>query len=159
MPPGNNFKLSNGNPMTQSVLILCTGNSCRSQMAQIIWAHLGNGNWNAYSAGSNPSGYVHPLALRALEEIGLPTGGLESKHVDLFVDQKIALAVTVCDNARENCPVMPGASLTLHWPFDDPADAVGSDEDKIVVYRRVRDEIYERIKAYLADESPRSKEF
>lgn len=118
-------------------------------MAQVIWAHLGRGHWQAFSAGSAPSGYVHPLALEALKEIGLPDDGLESKHVDQFADERIDLAVTVCDNARENCPVMPGAGQTLHWPFDDPADATGTDEEKMVVFRRVRDEIYSRIENYL----------
>ncbi len=120
-------------------------------MAQVIWQQLGQGVWEADSAGSKPSGYVHPLALTALSEIGLPTENLSSKSVEQFIDQKIDLAVTVCDNAATDCPVLPNANQTLHWPFDDPADATGSDEEKMKVFRRVRDEIYSRIKQYLTD--------
>jgi len=133
----------------KKVLILCTGNSCRSQMAQVIWQDLGGGDWKAESAGSKPSGYVHPLALVAIEEIGLSVEGLESKSVDPFADKEIELAVTVCDNAKEACPVLPGVAQTLHWPFDDPADATGSDDQKMEVFRRVRDEIREKISDYL----------
>ena len=118
-------------------------------MAQVIWQKLGAGNWQADSAGSKPSGYVHPLALKALAEIDLPTEGLTSKSVEQFFEQPIDLAVTVCNNAAEACPVLPGAALTLHWPFDDPADAVGTEEEKMKVFRRVRDEIYQAISQYL----------
>jgi arsenate reductase len=135
--------------MTQHVLILCTGNSCRSQMAQVIWQQLGQGDWNAESAGSRPAGYVHPLALKALEEIGLDISGLHSKSVDQFSGQEFDLAVTVCDHAKEACPVLPGVETTLHWPFEDPANATGSDEEKMDCFRRVRDQIRQRIKEYL----------
>lgn len=132
-----------------NVLILCTGNSCRSQMAQVIWQHLGGGDWKAESAGSKPSGYVHPLALEAIKEIDLSIDGLESKSVEPFLEKEITLAVTVCDNAKEACPVLPGVAETLHWPFDDPADATGTDEEKMKVFRRVRDEIHAKISEYL----------
>ena len=118
-------------------------------MAQVIWQHLGQGQWTADSAGSKPSGYVHPLALVAIKELDLSDQGLTSKNVDQFLDQKIDLAVTVCDNAKEACPVLPGVHETLHWPFDDPADAEGTDDEKMLVFRRVRDEIHEKIKNYL----------
>jgi arsenate reductase len=118
-------------------------------MAQVIWQQLGQGEWQSDSAGSKPSGYVHPMALSALTEIGMPTEGLSSKSVDLFLDQEIDLAVTVCDNAATDCPLLPGAAKTLHWPFDDPADATGSDDEKMKVFRRVRDEIHQKIKNYL----------
>lgn len=130
------------------VLILCTGNSCRSQMAEAIWKNLGGDDWQVDSAGSKPAGYVHPNALAAIKEIGLPTTGLVSKSIDQFADQKIDIAVTVCDNAKEACPVVPGARM-LHWPFDDPADATGSEEEQMNVFRRVRDEIHSAIDAYL----------
>ena len=135
--------------MNKRVLILCTGNSCRSQMAQVIWQQLGQDDWNAESAGSKPAGYVHPLAFKALEEIGLDISGLHSKSVDQFSGQKFDLAVTVCDHAKEACPVLPGVETTLHWPFEDPANATGSDEEKMDCFRRVRDQICERIKEYL----------
>ena len=118
-------------------------------MAQVIWQQLGAGQWIAESAGSRPSGYVHPLAITALEEIGLPTEGLSSKSVDQFFDKPIELAVTVCDHAKEACPVFPGVQESLHWPFEDPADAVGTDEEKMATFRLVRDQIKTRISEYL----------
>lgn len=122
-------------------------------MAQVIWQHLGNGEWVAQSAGSKPSGYVHPLALKAIAEIGLPTNGLSSKSVEHFLEQPIDLVVTVCDHAKDACPVLPGVDQTLHWPFEDPADAIGSDEEKMLSFRQVRDQIYQKISAYLKAES------
>jgi len=131
------------------VLIVCTGNSCRSQMAQALWNDLGGSEWVAESAGSNPAGFIHPLAIQALREIGLSTDGLTSKSTGEFLDQEIDLAVTVCDHAKENCPVFPGAKEVLHWPFDDPAQAAGSDEHKMKFFRRVREEIKTKINSYL----------
>ena len=131
------------------VLILCTGNSCRSQMAQAIWNQLGEGEWEAFSAGSKPAGYVHPMAIALLKEIDLPVVGLVSKSVDEFADQKFDLVVTVCDNAKSDCPIFAGATKTLHWPFEDPNDAEGSDEEKMKVFRSVAELIRGRISAYL----------
>ena len=137
------------------VLILCTGNSCRSQMAEALWESLGRGNWQSESAGSKPSGYVHPLAIEAMRELGIDISTNISKSLDPFQDEAFDLVVTVCDHARESCPHFPGAKQTLHWPFDDPADASGADEEKLVVFRRVRDEIKEKIQTYLDSLSPR----
>lgn len=131
------------------VLILCTGNSCRSQMAETLWHALGNGAWESVSAGSKPSGYVHPLAIRAMQELDIDLSQNTSKSLEQFRDEAFDLVVTVCDNARESCPVFPGTKETLHWPFDDPADATGTDDEKMVVFRRVRDEIKEAIQNYL----------
>lgn len=135
------------------VLILCTGNSCRSQMAEELWESLGQGEWEAESAGSKPSGYVHPLAIEAMRELEIDLSENTSKHLDQFTEQKFDLVVTVCDNAKESCPVFSGATQTLHWPFDDPADATGTDEEKMKTFRRVRDEIKTKIQTFLADES------
>ncbi len=135
------------------VLILCTGNSCRSQMAEELWESLGKGEWEAESAGSKPSGYVHPLAIEAMRELEIDLSENTSKHLDQFTEQNFDLVVTVCDNAKESCPVFSGATLTLHWPFDDPADATGTDEEKMKTFRRVRDEIKTKIQTFLADES------
>lgn len=132
------------------VLILCTGNSCRSQMAEALWNSLGGGAWQAVSAGSRPAGYVHPLAIRAMAERGLDIAHYRSKSVDEFRTEPFDLVVTVCDNARDACPIFPGAKQTLHWPFDDPAYATGTDEEQLVEFRRVREEIRERISTYLA---------
>ncbi len=135
--------------MKKRVLILCTGNSCRSQMAEALWEKLAQGEWESESAGSKPSGYVHPLAIRAMNELGIDISAAESKSLDRFQDRPFDLVVTVCDNARESCPVFSGAKETLHWPFDDPADATGTDDEKMSVFRRVRDQIQDRIQAFL----------
>ncbi|MBA3314429.1 MAG: arsenate reductase ArsC [Planctomycetota bacterium] len=131
------------------VLILCTGNSCRSQMAECLWNDLSGGEWEAVSAGSNPAGYVHPLAVKAMGELGSDLSSAESKHLDRFVNEPFDLVVTVCDNARESCSVFPGATKTLHWPFRDPAHATGTDDEKMTVFRSVRDEIRDRIASFL----------
>ncbi|PQO33797.1 arsenate reductase ArsC [Blastopirellula marina] len=131
------------------VLILCTGNSCRSQMAEALWAKLGQGEWEAHSAGSKPSGYVHPLAIAAMQELGIDISAYQSKSAQEFQQQPFDLVVTVCDNAKETCPVYPGAKETLHWPFEDPADATGTDDEKLPTFRRIRDEIRAKIADYL----------
>jgi len=119
-------------------------------MAQVIWQDLAGSQALVESAGSAPAGYVHPLAIEALRELQLPTEGLASKPLEPFLEQTIDLAVTVCDHAQQACPNLPHVKNRLHWPFDDPADAVGSDEEKMQVFRRVRDEISNRISQYLA---------
>ena len=118
-------------------------------MAEVIWKKLGLGQWQTASAGSKPSGYVHPLALKAIEELDLSTEGLTSKSVDQFLDQPIDLAVTVCDHAAEACPALPHAGQTLHWPFEDPADATGTEAEQFEFFRKVRDQILAKISAYL----------
>ena len=133
------------------VLILCTGNSCRSQMAEALWNELGRGQWRAESAGSKPAGYVHPLAIQAMQELGVDLSTAQSKHVDQFAGEKFDLVVTVCDNAKEACPVFVGSPKAFHWPFDDPAHAEGTDEQKMAVFRRVRDEIREKIAAWMRE--------
>ncbi|MFN0198590.1 MAG: arsenate reductase ArsC [Planctomycetaceae bacterium] len=135
------------------VLILCTGNSCRSQMAEGLWNRLGTGAWEAFSAGSKPAGYVHPLAIRAMSELQIDISRNTSKHLSEFESQPFDLVVTVCDNAKESCPVFLGARMTLHWPFDDPAHAQGCDEEKMAEFRRVRDEISDRIRQFLESET------
>jgi arsenate reductase (thioredoxin) len=134
------------------VLILCTGNSCRSQMAEALWRSLGNRSWESTSAGSNPAGYVHPLAIRAMRELGIDISKNVSKSLDAFKGLPFDLVVTVCDNAKESCLVFPGAAAMLHWPFDDPAKATGSDDEKMVEFRRVRDEIQTKIKNWMKRE-------
>ena len=131
------------------VLILYTGNSCRSQMAEALWESLGNGAWESESAGSKPSGYVHPLAIKAMQELNIDISSHQSKSLEQFRDQNFDLVVTVCDNAKESCPVFTGAQQTFHWPFDDPADATGPEEEQMLFFRRVRDEIQNKISTYL----------
>lgn len=134
----------------KTVLILCTGNSCRSQMAEVLWNQLGAGRWQASSAGTKPAGYVHPLALEALTERGLSVSGLTSKSTDQFQGQTFDLVVTVCDSAQADCPVFLGKRV-LHWPFYDPARATGTNAEQMNVFRRVRDQIAWQIAEYLAD--------
>jgi arsenate reductase len=131
------------------VLILCTGNSCRSQMAEGLWRKLGGSEWEAVSAGSDPSGYVQPLAIRAMQEVGVDLGDARSKSAAEFADHAFDLVVTVCDHARESCPAFPGAARTLHWPFEDPSDAPGSEPERLAEFRRIRDRIEARIRRFL----------
>jgi len=132
------------------ILFLCTGNSCRSQMAQAIMNRLGRGRFEAFSAGSKPAGYVHPLAIRTLADANLPTDGLRSKSWDEFRGRAFDFVITVCDRAKESCPVLPGQPITAHWGFEDPAEATGTDEQKRLVFRRIFGEIQARIGLFLA---------
>ncbi len=133
----------------KSVLILCTGNSCRSQMAEGLWNHLGDGQWIAHSAGSDPTGYVHDLAKVAMSNVGLDISQARSKSLTEFAATPLDLVVSVCDNAKASCSALPQATQTLHWPFDDPADATGDDSTKLEYFERVRDQISNSIKEYL----------
>ena len=133
----------------KKVLFLCTGNSCRSQMAEAVLNRIGAGRFEAVSAGSKPAGYVHPLALRLLRELGHPVDGLRSKSMDEFRDSRFDAVITVCDRAKEACPVWPGAEM-IHWSFEDPADAAGTDEQKLIVFRRIFNEIQQRLRLYIA---------
>lgn len=133
------------------VLILCTGNSCRSQMAEGLWNQLGRGEWEAVSAGSKPSGYVHPLAIKTMKSIGVDLANARSKHVDEFDGVPFDLVVTVCDNAKESCPYFPNAKQTLHWPFEDPAEFRGSESEVEAGFARVRDQIASRITDFLRE--------
>ena len=128
----------------KTVLFLCTGNSCRSQMAEAI-VNTRYPEWKAFSAGTKPAGYVHELAIEALREIGVSHTG-ESKHIDDLPTRDFALVVTVCDSAAEECPVWPGkAGRRVHHGFVDPAKAEGSLEERKQVFRQVRDEMLEVI--------------
>ena len=131
------------------VLILCTGNSCRSQMAEALFEQLASGLWKADSAGTNPSGYVHPMAVKAMSERGADLSQNSSDHVDVYANTTYDLVVTVCDNANETCPVFPGGTDVRHWPFPDPADAEGSDAEVFGVFTQVRNDIASRIQLFL----------
>ena len=134
--------------MKPSILVLCTGNSCRSHMAEGILQKALGDNFRVVSAGSNPAGYVHPLAIKALSEIGIDISANTSKHLDTFLEDDIETVITVCGNADQACPTFPGQMNRHHWPFDDPAHAEGSDEEKMAMFRRVRDEIQAVFGAY-----------
>ena len=130
------------------VLILCTGNSCRSHLAEGILRAASGDFLEVASAGSKPAGYVHPLAIRALREIGIDISAHTSKHLDEFTARPVETVITVCGNADQVCPVFPGQLNRHHWPFDDPAHAAGTDDEKFAVFRRVRDEIRRVFTAY-----------
>ena len=131
------------------VLFLCTGNSCRSQIAEaIVNARLPQ-QWEAHSAGTRPAGYVHPMAIQVLREIGIEHAG-RSKSVDEIRDIPFDLVVTVCDSAAEDCPLWLGKGRVIHHSFFDPAKAEGTEEERLAVFRRVRDEIKEWALPFLA---------
>lgn len=133
-----------------AILILCTGNSCRSHMAEGILRHAAGELLDVHSAGSNPTGYVHPKAIAALAEIGIDISGHRSKHMNNFLDQHIHTVITVCGNADQACPMFPGQMNRYHWGFNDPAHATGTEEEMMTEFRRVRDQIKLVFEAYAA---------
>jgi arsenate reductase len=132
------------------VLILCTGNSCRSQLAEGVLRAAAGDAFDVASAGSKPAGFVHPLAVRVMAEIGIDLSAHRSKSMHDFLDRPVETVITVCGAADQACPVFPGQVNRHHWPFDDPAHAPGTDEEKLAVFRRVRDEIRRQFEAYAA---------
>lgn len=142
----------NNNKM--KILILCTGNSCRSQMAEGFFRRylhdrgLLDAAYAVRSAGLDPGG-VHPLAIRVMAEVDIDISHQTSKHLERFVNEEFDYIITVCDNAAAKCPVFPGPGTRLHWPFDDPAKAAGSDDEILTVFRKVRDEMSEKISRWL----------
>lgn len=133
------------------VLFLCTGNSCRSQMAEGLVNYYLSKEWKAYSAGTRPSGYVHPMAIEAMAEIGIDISNNRSQSPDEFRSKKFDLVVTVCDNAAEDCPVWLGEGEVAHISFPDPAEATGTDTEKMEIFRSVRDDIRRRVFYFLAN--------
>jgi len=131
------------------VLLLCTGNSARSQMAEGLLRHDGGERFEVSSAGTRPS-QVRPEAVEAMREIGVDISGHRSKSVDEFLGQKFDYVITVCDNAKESCPVFPGETERIHWSFDDPAVATGDESSRLAVFGRVRDEIRARLREFIA---------
>jgi arsenate reductase len=130
------------------VLFVCTGNSARSLMAEALLRREAGDAAQVFSAGVDPRG-INPLTARALDEIGVDRSGLRSKPVAEFLGQSFDFVITVCDNARESCPVFPGAGETLHWSLEDPAAATGSEAARLAVFERVRDQIAERVRDFV----------
>ncbi|MCP4426997.1 MAG: arsenate reductase ArsC [Chloroflexi bacterium] len=133
------------------VLILCTGNSCRSHMAEGLVNHFLGNEWTACSAGTEPAGYVHPLAIEAMAELGIDISQQYSKSTDVFRHAPVDVVITVCGDAAENCPIWLGDGHVVHIGFFDPAKAVGTKEEQLTVFREVRDGIRERALAYLRE--------
>jgi len=129
------------------VLVLCTGNSARSQMAEGLLRHDAGDRFDVESAGLNP-GHVRPEAIAVMKEIGLDISGQRSKHVDEFAGQQFDYVLTVCDNANESCPVLPGQGERLHRSFEDPAALQGTEQQRLAGFRRVRDEIRDYLKTF-----------
>lgn len=138
----------------ERVLILCTGNSARSQMAEGLLRHDGGDKFEVESAGVEPS-HVRPQAIEAMREIGIDISGHRSKSVDEFSGREFDYVITVCDNANERCPIFPGDTKRIHWSFDDPAAAEGDEATRLAVFRRVRDEIRARLREFAAEEAAR----
>ena len=131
----------------QRVLILCTGNSARSQMAEGMLRKESGEQFEVLSAGTKPS-QVRLEAIEVMREVGIDISGHRSKSVDEFAGQNFDYVITVCDNAKQNCPFFPGQAERLHWSFTDPAEAKGTREEKLTEFRRVRDQIRERLSAF-----------
>jgi arsenate reductase (thioredoxin) len=131
--------------MKERILILCTANSARSQMAEGLMRHAAGSRYEVFSAGSKPAS-VRPEAIAVMKEIDIDISGHRSKSVDEFAGQKFDYVITVCDNAAIACPVFPGETQRLHWPFDDPAAIEGTDVEREGAFRSVRDEIQKRIR-------------
>lgn len=134
--------------MKQKILVLCTGNSCRSQMAEGYLRHLAGDRFEVVSAGLEPS-VVNPKAIRVMLEDGVDISSHTSKDVAQFIGQHFDFIITVCDNAKERCPFFPGQTERIHWSFQDPAAAKGTEEEVIAVFRGVRNQIKEKIKNFL----------
>ncbi|HTJ78293.1 MAG TPA: arsenate reductase ArsC [Rariglobus sp.] len=131
-----------------TILVLCTGNSCRSHLAEGLLRAAAGDLFTVASAGSKPAGYVHPLAIEVMKEIGVDISTHTSKHMNEFLTAEVETVITVCGNADQACPIFPGQVNRHHWPFEDPAHATGTDEEKLAMFRRVRNEIRRTFTAY-----------
>jgi len=136
--------------MKRKVLVLCTGNSCRSQMAEGYFRHLAGDRFVVSSAGLEPS-TVNPKAIKVMKEDGVDISTHTSKDVDQFIRTGFDFIITVCDNARERCPLFPGQAERIHWSFEDPAAAKGTNAEVMAVFRKVRDQIRDKIKGFLGN--------
>ncbi len=137
---------SNGQPTR--VLILCTGNSARSQMAEGWLRHFGGDRFEVASAGTKPAERVNPLAVQAMAEVGIDISAHYPKHLERYLGDPWDYVITVCDAANEACPFFPGGKRRVHWSFEDPASAQGSEEERLAIFRRVRDQIRDRFEEF-----------
>ena len=133
----------------QKVLFVCTGNSCRSQMAEGMLMHYGKDKFEVFSAELEPS-YVHPLAIKAMAESGIDLTGQHSKTVNELLEEEFSYVITVCDSAKERCPVFPGKYKAIHWSIEDPASAEGTETERMKDFRRVRQDILEMINHFIS---------
>jgi arsenate reductase (thioredoxin) len=142
--------------MKQRILILCTGNSARSQMAEGLLRHDAGDRFEVFSAGTKP-GIVRPEAIAVMGELGIDFSAHRSKHVDEFSGQTFDIVLTVCDNAKENCPIFPGATKMIHHSFDDPAALAGSEPERLALFRRVRDEIRVYLQTFATERAHKNR--
>ncbi len=133
--------------MKKRILFLCTHNAARSQMAEGLLRAIAGERFDVFSAGTEATG-VHPLAVAAMRELGIDISGHASKTLDAFRGQRFDAVITVCDSANESCPLFPGGTERIHWDFDDPTAATGTDEERLRVFRRVRDELQARLRTF-----------
>ncbi len=131
------------------VVFLCTGNSCRSQMAEGWLRHLAGDHFEVFSAGTYAAG-VNPTAIKVMGEMGIDISRHRSKRANELLSETFEYVITVCDNAREHCPIFPGTLQQLHWSVEDPARAQGSEEERLAFFRRLRDEIGQRVRGFVA---------
>ena len=136
--------------MKPTVLILCTGNSCRSHIAEGILRHVAGDLVNVRSAGSQPAGYVHPMAIEVMTEIGIDISQHHSKHLNEFLNENVQTVITVCGNADQACPMFPGQVTRYHWGFEDPAKATGDEATIRETFRAIRDQIRLVFEAYVS---------
>ena len=141
-----------------TILILCTGNSCRSHIAEGILRTAAGDILNVQSAGSKPAGFVHPFAIKVMQEIGIDISHHRSKHLSEFLNTPVETVITVCGNADQACPLFPGQVNRHHWGFDDPAHATGTESDRLNCFRKVRDQIQSVFQAYAAGRLDQSKQ-
>lgn len=142
----------NGMTDRRRVLFLCTHNSARSQMAEALLRNLAGEKFETFSAGTEQT-RVHPLAIRAMQDLGVDMSGHRSKTLDEYRDREFDFVITVCDRANESCPVFPGRGKRIHWSFDDPSAATGDDEQRLAAFRTIRDDIRDRLIAFAAEEA------
>lgn len=135
--------------MKKSVLFLCTHNSARSQMAEGLLRHLAGERFEVFSAGTEQT-RVHPLAIEAMKDLDIDLSSHSSKTLERFLTQKLDYVITVCDRANESCPIFPGDTKRIHWGFDDPSSATGTDAERLASFRRIRDEIAALIRIFLS---------
>lgn len=139
------------------VLVLCTGNSCRSHMAEAFLRTASGGVFEVASAGSKPAGYVHPLSIKAMAEVGIDISKHTSKHMNEFLNRTVNTVITVCGNADQACPIFPGQVNRYHWPFVDPAHAPGDETEQMKAFREVRDQMRPVFEAYAAGRNDQKK--
>lgn len=133
--------------MLPAILVLCTGNSARSQMGEGLFRHLLGDRFEVHSAGTKPSS-VRPEAISVMAEVGIDISAHRSKSVNEFLDRDFDYVVTVCDNAKENCPYFPGKTQRLHWSFEDPAAIEGNEATRLAAFRQIREQIRARIEEF-----------